>query len=192
MRKRFARRVTSKKPSTSLRRAMELDPKNRDIRESLVNALIGQAQPLMDVDWRAAEPLIQQATDLDQAHAGARSLRTLMVDIKRKEFVSHCLAEARDLQAAGDMDGAIAKVDAGLALYPNETRLGQLQTTLRNVLHGMRGAAKSGRVIVEALRAIRAKSGAARQRRRNGHADRTIHVDSAKASGRSGDRFARG
>jgi serine/threonine-protein kinase len=141
---------------TSLRRAMELDPKNRNIRESLVNALIGQAQPLMDVDWRAAEPLIQQATDLDQAHAGARSLRTLLVDIKRKEYVSHCLAEARDLQAAGEMDSAIAKVDAGLALYPNETRLGQLQTTLRNASRdARRGKERAGDV--EALRAIRQK-----------------------------------
>src|SRR5580704_382042 len=141
---------------TSLRRAMELDPKNRNIRESLVNALIGQAQPLMDVDWRAAEPLIQQATDLDQTHAGARSLRTLLVDIKRKEYVSHCLAEARDLQSTGDLDGASAKVDAGLALYPNETRLGQLQTTLRNVSRdARRGKERAGDV--EALRAIRQK-----------------------------------
>ena len=141
---------------TSLRRAMELDPKNRATREALVNALIGQAQPLMDVDWRAAEPLIQQASDLDQGHAGARSLRTLMVDIKRKEYVSHCLAEARDLQAAADLDGAIAKVDAGLALYPNETRLGQLQTTLRNASRdARRGKERAGDV--EALRAIRQK-----------------------------------
>jgi len=139
-----------------LRRAIELDPKNRAIRESLVNALIGQAQPLLDSDWRAAEPLIQQATDLDPAHAGARSLRTLLVDIKRKEYVSHCLAEARDLQAAGDVEGALAKVDAGLALYPNETRLGQLQTTLRNALRDARRS-KERAGDVEALRAIRQK-----------------------------------
>ena len=139
---------------TSLRRALELDPKNRGTREALVNALIGQAQPLMDVDWHAAEPLIQQATDLDPGHAGARSLRTLIVDIKRKEFVSHCLAEARDLQAAGDPDGSLAKVEAGLGVYPNEGRLAQLQTTLKNSAREARRS-KERAGDVEALRGIR-------------------------------------
>ena len=140
----------------SLRRALELDPKNRSTREALVNALIGQAQPLMDVDWRAAEPLIQQATDLDPAHAGARSLRTLMLDLKRKEYVAHCLTEARDLQAAGDLEGALAKVETGLAVYPNEGRLAQLQATLQNTAREARRS-KERAGDVEALRGIRQK-----------------------------------
>jgi eukaryotic-like serine/threonine-protein kinase len=138
----------------SLRKALELDAKNRGIKEALVNALVGQAQPLVDVDWRSAEPLVQQATDLDAGHAGARSLRTLIADIKRKEFVSHCLAEARDLQAAGDQDAALAKVENGLALYPNENRLMQLHATMRNsVTELRRGRERAGDV--EALRGIR-------------------------------------
>ena len=138
----------------SLRRALELDPKNRNIKESLVNALVGQAQPLVDVDWRSAEPLVQQATDLDAAHPGARSLRTLIADIKRKEYVSHCLAEARELQAAGDQDGALTKVEGGLALYPNESRLAQLQSTIQNTARETRrGKERTGDV--EALRALR-------------------------------------
>jgi tetratricopeptide (TPR) repeat protein len=141
---------------TSLRRALELDPKNRGIREALVNALIGQAQPLMEVDWRAAEPLVQQASDLDPGHPGTRSLRTLMTDIKRKEFVSHCLAEARDLQAAGNPDSALTKVEAGLAVYPNEGRLAQLQTTLQNTARETRRS-KERAGDVEALRGLRQK-----------------------------------
>jgi serine/threonine-protein kinase len=139
---------------TNLRRALELDAKNRGIREALVNALIGQAQPLLEVDWRAAEPLVQQASDLDAGHPGARSLRAAITDIKRKEFVSHCLAEARDLQAAGDVDGALSKVEGGLAAYPNEVRLAQLQTTLQNAARGARhGKERAGDV--EVLRGIR-------------------------------------
>src|ERR1035438_6822476 len=108
----------------------------------------------MNVDWHAAEPLIQQATDLDPGHAGARSMRTLIVDIKRKEFVSYCLAEARDLQAAGDPDGSLAKVEAGLGGYPNEGRLAQLQTTLKtSAREARRSKERAGDV--EALRGIR-------------------------------------
>ena len=139
---------------TNLRRALELAPKNRGIRDALVNALIGQAQPLVEVDWRAAEPLVQQASDLDAQNAGTRSLRTLIADSKRKEFVSHCLAEARELQAAGDSDGALAKIESGLALYPNETRLGQLQNTLSNSAAQTRRT-KERASDLEALRAIR-------------------------------------
>jgi eukaryotic-like serine/threonine-protein kinase len=138
----------------NLRRALELDPKNRGIREALVNALIGQAQPLVEVDWRAAEPLVQQASDLDAGHPGARSLRAAITDIKRKEFISHTLAEARDLQAAGDLDGALAKVEGGLAVYPNEGRLAQLQTTLQNAGRDARRS-KERAGDVEVLRGIR-------------------------------------
>ena len=119
-----------------------------------MNALIGQAQPLVEVDWRAAEPLVQQASELDPQSAGARSLRTLLADSKRKEFVSHCLAEARELQAAGDADGALAKIENGLALYPNETRLTQLQNTLSNSAAQTRRT-KERAADLEALRAIR-------------------------------------
>ena len=140
-----------------LRRALDLDTKNRGIREALVNALIAQAQPLMDVDWRAAEPLVQQATDLDAAHPGARSLRTLIIDIKRKEFVSHCLAEARELQAAGNLEGALSKVEEGLTQYPAEGRLVQLQGTLQNsTREATRSREKAGDI--EALKGLRQKT----------------------------------
>lgn len=140
----------------SLRRALELDPKNRGIREALVNALVEQARPLVDADWRAAEPLVQQASDLDAAHPGARSLRTLITDLKRKEFVSHCLAEARDAQAAGDLEGALSRVEAALVQYPNETRLAQLQGTLQHsVAETHRGKERAGDI--ETLRGIRQK-----------------------------------
>ncbi len=140
----------------SLKKALELDPKSKSIREALVNALIGQAQPLVDVDWRAAEPLMQQATDLDASHAGARSLRTLIADAKRKEFVSHCLAEARDLQAGGDADSALGKIESGLTTYPNELRLLQLQSTIQNSVRDARRTRERAGDL-ETLRAIKQK-----------------------------------
>jgi eukaryotic-like serine/threonine-protein kinase len=118
-----------------LHAAQKLDPKNRAIRGVLVNALMEQARSMIDAEkWQAAEPLIQEAAELDLAHPGARALRTQISDLKRKEFVSQCLAEARDLQAAGDLEAALSKVESGVAQYPNENRLLQQQATLQNLL----------------------------------------------------------
>ena len=123
----------------SLRSALDLDPKNRRVRETLVNVLAEQARPLMDAgDWRTAEPIVQQASELDATNTLTRSLRTLVADSKRKEFVSQCLTEARELRDQGDAQGALAKIEAGLLQYPNETRLVQLHTTLQAGLQEVR------------------------------------------------------
>jgi serine/threonine-protein kinase len=122
-----------------LHSAKQLDPKDESIKAVLVSALVEQARPLVEANnWQAAEQLIQEATAQDAAHPGARALRALILDIKRKEFVSLCLTEARDLQAAGNIEAALAKVEFGLAQYPNESRLSQQQGTLQKLLQGER------------------------------------------------------
>ena len=138
----------------SLRQALELDSRNQSIREALLNALVEQARLLMDQNWREAEPLIQQASDLDAAHPGPRSLRALIGDLKRKELVSQSLAEARDLQAAGDLEAALSKVEGCLAQYPNETRLTQLQSLLQNSVRETRSR-KERADDIDALKGIR-------------------------------------
>src|ERR1700733_6101406 len=129
--------------------AQKLDPKNQAIRGVLVNALVAQARSMIDsaandnkpagadsLQW--IEPLVQEASELDAAHPGVRALRTQILDLKRKEFVSLCLAEVRDLLATGNPEEALAKVEAGLAIYPNENRLTQQQATLQNLLREAR------------------------------------------------------
>jgi eukaryotic-like serine/threonine-protein kinase len=118
-----------------LHRAQKLDPKNPAIRAVLVDALVEEARSMSDAgNWPSAEALIQEASELDTAHPGARALRTQISDLKRKEFVSRCLAEVRDLLAAGDPQAALAKVESGLAQYPNDNRLMQQQASLGNLL----------------------------------------------------------
>ena len=157
----------------NLRRALELDPKNRGIREALVNALAEQARPLVEKgDWRTAEPLLQQASDLDATHAVTRGLRTLIADNKRKDFVSQCLAEARDLQASGDPQAALAKLESGLAQYPNEGRLAQLQATLQGSLRDVRRQ-KDRAGDIESLRGMVPKAGQGTPVERNAYLEQS-------------------
>jgi tetratricopeptide (TPR) repeat protein len=117
----------------ALRKAASLDPRNPVHRVALLDALIEKARSVVDQDWRAAEPLVEEALGVDAEHIQAKSLQGLVLDYKRREVVNECVAQARKLQAAGDAAAALAGVEAMLVSYPNETRLVLLRSTLRNL-----------------------------------------------------------
>jgi len=115
----------------ALRRAERLDPRNSAIRAILLTCLVEHSRELITKDWRAAEPLIQEASALNAEDPVVRSLNSLLESNKRQEAINNILVEARGLQAADDIPGALKKVEEGLAEYPNEVRLTQLLNTLR-------------------------------------------------------------
>lgn len=117
----------------ALHKAASLDGRNTVIRAALLNALVEQARSVLGQDWRAAEPLIKQALSIDSTHPLAKSLQGLVLDYKRQEALTECVSQARESQANGDLNGALAKVEEVLASYPNEVRLTQLRTTLLNL-----------------------------------------------------------
>jgi len=118
----------------ALRKASELDGSNPVIRAALLNALVEQARSVLGQDWRAAEPLILEALRIDSSNPVVRGLEGLVSDYKRKEMVDDSLARARDLQAAGDLSGALKAVEDALRSFPSELRLVQLRDTLRKSL----------------------------------------------------------
>jgi serine/threonine-protein kinase len=117
-----------------LRRANNLDPNNVEIRNELANSLAGQARALLANDWRAADPLIQEALHIAPANSLAKSLRPSVLLAKRMALVDRCLAQVRELQAAGDISAALAALQEGLAAYPHDSRLVQLQSVLRSAI----------------------------------------------------------
>ena len=118
----------------ALKKAEERDGRNPVIRAALLNALLEQARSVLGQDWRTAEPLIQHALELDPNHPGARNLRALVDDYKKQELIEELVCDARELQAGGDLEAALEKVQQGLDSYPNDPRLTQLRSTLRNAL----------------------------------------------------------
>lgn len=113
-----------------LTRAHQLEDRDPVIRAVLVNTLAEHARSLVDTDWRAAEPFIQKALDMDASHSFALSLRTLAADNRREEFVSRRISQARQAQASGDLIAARSAVEQGLATGTNDVRLVQLLATL--------------------------------------------------------------
>ncbi len=66
----------------------------------------------------------------------ATRLQKLLADElrKREESIATCLAETRQLQASGDLEGAMDRVRQGLAAYPNDDRLRKLRDALQAAL----------------------------------------------------------
>jgi eukaryotic-like serine/threonine-protein kinase len=117
-----------------LRRSYQMDERNRAIRQALLENLNQQARHLLDSDWRAAERLAQEALELDPGHPLAKNIGVLVEDLKREEAINECITEVRRLQAANDLQGALAQVEQGLSLYAREDRLLQLRDTIRKDL----------------------------------------------------------
>jgi eukaryotic-like serine/threonine-protein kinase len=121
-----------------LRQAHELDENNPLAQAVLANALVEQAQALVETDWREAEKLSKEAFDLSPSHPMAKTLRTLIQDQKRETLVSDCISQARKLQTSGDLAGALARVDEGLSSFPRELRLIQTRDAVQRDLQAQR------------------------------------------------------
>jgi serine/threonine protein kinase len=114
-----------------LEQAFHIDEHNAVSRNVLCNALLEQAGTLVDENWRAAEELTLRALDLNPEHAQAKSMRTLVLDRKREQFVNEFMSQARKMHAAADLAGALSKIDETLLAYPSEFRLLQMRETLQ-------------------------------------------------------------
>ncbi len=117
-----------------LREAAQLDDGNPAIRAALLSALLERARATMDRDWHEAEPLVHEALKLSPNDPVALSLAALNNDHKARETVSGLLSEVRELQATGNAAGALLAVERGLALFPRDQRLRQLELALHGTL----------------------------------------------------------
>jgi serine/threonine protein kinase len=114
-----------------LEQAFHMDEHSAVSRNVLCNALLEQARTLVDADWRAAEELTLRALDLNPGHPQAKSMRTLVLDRKREQFVNEFMSQARKMHGASDLAGALSKIDETLLAYPSEFRLLQMRETLQ-------------------------------------------------------------
>ena len=125
-----------------MKEAYELDEHNTLTRAVFSNALMEQARLVAEKNWQEADQLARQAFELNPSHPLSKTVRTLILDQKREQTVGACLAQARELQAAGDLAHALSRIEEALAAYPREPRLIQIQETVRRELHAQRRQAR--------------------------------------------------
>lgn len=113
-----------------LRKAYRLDPRNLIVSNTFHDALVKHAQRLIDRDWRAAEPVVEEALKIKPSDNVVSGLMSLIDDKRRSESVGRIVSEARQLERSGDFGSAIEAVRSGLQQYPDELRLRQLESTL--------------------------------------------------------------
>lgn len=114
--------------------AHALDDHNPLIRAIYIEAILGKASAVMEADLAAAEKLIESAFGLDATNARVKNMRVLASDRKRSAAIEQYLSKARELQATNELALALTEVEKGLASYPGEARLMQLQTSLEGSL----------------------------------------------------------
>ena len=118
-----------------LRGSLNLDPRAPGLRDAVVNVLVERARACGEDNWQDAEPLCQEASELDANHPAVRALRSSIADAKRKAFIVQCLTECRSLVAAGQMNEAAQRIRAARVVYPNDARLEQYEVSLHKEMH---------------------------------------------------------
>ncbi len=127
-----------------LRKAYELDKNNSLARAILANALVEQAQAVVDTDWLGAETLTNQALNLNPAHPTAKTILSLIVAKKETSPVEDWVSQARKLQSSGDLFAALAWVAEGLAVHPHDAKLLQIQDEIQRDQEARRRQARRG------------------------------------------------
>ena len=134
-----------------LRNSLNLDPRGPGLRDAVVSVLAERARGLAKENWRDAEPLYQEASELDASHPAVRSLRSTIGEAKRQAFVGQCLADCRALVAAGKSQEAADRIRAVRLEYPYEVRLEQYETSLQKEVNEVRRKEERGKDRVELM-----------------------------------------
>jgi serine/threonine-protein kinase len=140
-----------------LRSSLSLDSRSGAVRDTLVNVLAERARLLVDENWREAEPLYQEASELDSGHTAVRALRSMISEAKRQAFVGQVLTECRGLVAAGNQKEAAQRIHSARQEYPNDPRLEQYESTLQKEVNEIKRREERGRdraVLVEDRRVL--------------------------------------
>ena len=132
-------------------RAISLAALDPWLREQAIQVALRAADSALEKDWRSAETLVHELTQVRAGTAVPASLRSRIAEKKREQAVQDAIAEARRLQASGDLPRAQKVVETNLASFAGDPSLQALQSGIsaasaRTGRTGTPGAGKSAAV----------------------------------------------
>jgi len=119
------------------------------VREEILQAFVQAGASAVEANWRAAEALLQQLSDLKTDFAAPSVLRSRIRERKRDEYVAQCAAQAKRLVSSGDLQAAAREVSNGLATYADEASLKELQSEILDRIHREEERAEQQRAFQE-------------------------------------------
>ena len=142
-----------------LHQAYELDKHNSRARAILANALVEHAISIVETNWWEAAVLSKQALELNPAHPTAKTIRSLIYDLKKAAAVEEWISQASKLQASGDLFAALSLIAEGLDVHSRDPKLLLLQDAIQRDQDARRRHARRGDL--EDLRHMESEIGAA-------------------------------
>lgn len=120
-------RMRWKEGGDLLKKAFASSTRAPIVREQILDTFVQAGVSAVESDWRAADALLQQLSELKSDYATPSVLRARIRERKREEFVNLCTTQAKRLLAAGDLQGALREVTSGLTSYPEDSTLKDLK-----------------------------------------------------------------
>lgn len=127
-----------------LRQAYALDKNNSRARAILANALVEHAISIVETDWWEAGLLAKQALELNPAHPTAKTIRSLISDLKKASPVEEWISQVSKVQASGDLFAALSLIAEGLDIRSHDSRLLLLQDAIQRDQDAQRRHARRG------------------------------------------------
>jgi len=127
-----------------LRQAYDLDKNNSRARAILANALVEHAISIVETDWWEARKLAKQALELNPAHPTAKTIRSLISDLKKASPVEEWISQVSKVQSSGDLFAALSLVAEGLDIRSHDSKLLLLQDAIQRDQDARRRNARRG------------------------------------------------
>jgi serine/threonine protein kinase len=122
----------------TIARACRAATQDRMIQERGASELLQACKGASEKNWRAAEILLRQLSELQPASAVLPELESRIRELKKEESLGEALSAAKRMQSAGDLEGAARELARALASYPEESRLLAMQRALEEQIRQAR------------------------------------------------------
>jgi tetratricopeptide (TPR) repeat protein len=158
-------------------RAISLAALDPWLREQAIQVALRAADSALEKDWRSAETLVHELTQVRAGTAVPASLRSRIAEKKREQAIQDAIAEARQLQTSGDLPRAQKVVETNLAAFGDDRGLQALQTEFLQLQRAQEERARQEQEKAQRLEYL--KTVAAQLDRESGLAARTRILEDA-------------